>query len=99
MRFELMNMRWLALMLGVCGGLLCVAPATAQNFPEKNITLLHAYSPGSSSAVLLRSLADAAGKTADQHRKQWPEQEEDEAAAPQDRHEIAPGDDEGGLPG
>lgn len=63
MRFELMNMRRLALMLGVCGGLLCVAPATAQNFPEKNITLLHAYSPGSSSAVLLRALADAASKT------------------------------------
>lgn len=39
------------------------AGAQAQNFPEKNITLLHAYSPGSSSAVLLRALADAAGKT------------------------------------
>jgi len=38
-------------------------PATAQNFPEKNITLLHAYSPGSSSAVLLRALADTASKT------------------------------------
>jgi len=37
--------------------------AAADNFPEKNITLLHAYSPGSSSAVLLRALADAAGKT------------------------------------
>lgn len=39
------------------------ASAAAQNYPEKNITLLHAYSPGSSSAVLLRALADAAGKT------------------------------------
>ena len=38
-------------------------PAAAQNFPEKNITLLHAYSPGSSSAVLLRALADTASKT------------------------------------
>jgi len=52
----------------VCGAVVAVAamtatPATAQNFPDKNITLLHAYSPGSSSAVLLRALADAAGKT------------------------------------
>jgi tripartite-type tricarboxylate transporter receptor subunit TctC len=46
----------LALMIGC-------ADAQAQNFPEKNITLLHAYSPGSSSAVLLRALADAAAKT------------------------------------
>jgi tripartite-type tricarboxylate transporter receptor subunit TctC len=43
--------------------LVAAAGAPAQNFPEKNITLLHAYSPGSSSAVLLRALADSAGKT------------------------------------
>ncbi len=63
MRYDLTVMRRLAVMLGVCVGVLGVAPATAQNFPEKNITLLHAYSPGSSSAVLLRALADAASKT------------------------------------
>ena len=38
-------------------------PASGQNFPEKNITLLHAYSPGSSSSVTLRALGDAAAKT------------------------------------
>jgi tripartite-type tricarboxylate transporter receptor subunit TctC len=39
------------------------ACAMGQNFPEKNITLLHAYSPGSSSSVTLRTLGEAAGKT------------------------------------
>ena len=44
--------------------LLCVlAPAHAQTYPEKNITLLHAYSPGSSSSVTLRALGEAASKT------------------------------------
>jgi tripartite-type tricarboxylate transporter receptor subunit TctC len=39
------------------------AAATAQNFPEKNITILHAYSPGSSSSVTLRAIGEAASKT------------------------------------
>ena len=30
----------------LCALLLAAAPACAQNFPDKNITLLHAYSPG-----------------------------------------------------
>ena len=42
---------------------LAIAPVCAQTFPEKNITLLHAYSPGSSSSVTLRALGDAAAKT------------------------------------
>ena len=63
MRLELNAMRRLAAIVGVCCCAPWVAPVMAQNFPEKNITLLHAYSPGSSSAVLLRALADAAGKT------------------------------------
>ncbi len=46
----------LALLFGVCA-------ASAQSFPEKNITLLHAYSPGSSSSVTLRALGEAASKT------------------------------------
>ena len=46
----------LALLFGACA-------ACAQNFPEKNITLLHAYSPGSSSSVTLRALGEAASKT------------------------------------
>ena len=40
-----------------------LAPVSAQTFPEKNITLLHAYSPGSSSSVTLRAVGDAASKT------------------------------------
>ena len=37
-----------------CALLLFAAATTcAQTFPEKNITLLHAYSPGSSSSVTL----------------------------------------------
>jgi len=43
-----------------CAG---VQPALAQTFPVKNITLLHAYSPGSSSSVTLRALGEAASKT------------------------------------
>ena len=35
---------------------------TAQNYPDRPITLLHAYSAGGSSSVLLRSLAEIAGK-------------------------------------
>lgn len=51
--------RW----LGALAAGLCIAPAAAQQpLPERPITLLHAYSPGSSSAVLLRALADAAAK-------------------------------------
>jgi tripartite-type tricarboxylate transporter receptor subunit TctC len=48
-----------------CALLLClaIAQAGAQTFPERNITLLHAYSPGSSSSVTLRALGEAAGKT------------------------------------
>jgi tripartite-type tricarboxylate transporter receptor subunit TctC len=42
---------------------LASAYAAADAFPEKNITLLHAYSPGSSSSVTLRALGDAAAKT------------------------------------
>ena len=42
---------------------IAIAPVCAQTFPEKNITLLHAYSPGSSSSVTLRALGDAAAKT------------------------------------
>ncbi len=42
---------------------LFTATAAADGFPEKNITLLHAYSPGSSSSVTLRALGDAAAKT------------------------------------
>lgn len=41
---------------------LLVAPAAAQAYPDKPITLLHAYSPGSSSSAILRSLGDIAGK-------------------------------------
>ncbi|MDB5809037.1 MAG: hypothetical protein JWN94_1159 [Betaproteobacteria bacterium] len=40
----------------------CTA-AGAQTFPEKNITLLHAYSPGSSSSITLRAIGEAASKT------------------------------------
>ncbi len=36
-------------------------PAAAQKYPERPVTLLHAYSAGSSSSVLLRKLADHAG--------------------------------------
>lgn len=36
------------------------APA---NYPERPITLLHAYSPGSSSSIILRSLSEFAGKS------------------------------------
>lgn len=44
--------------------LLCAAMAAcAQSFPEKNITLLHAYSPGSSSSVTLRAIGESASKT------------------------------------
>src|SRR5215204_5023228 len=44
--------------------LLCAATmAHAQAFPEKNITLLHAYSPGSSSSVTLRAIGESAAKT------------------------------------
>jgi tripartite-type tricarboxylate transporter receptor subunit TctC len=40
------------------------AQSTAPNaYPNKPITLLHAYSPGGSSAVLLRALAELAGKS------------------------------------
>ena len=48
-----------------CALLLFAAATTcAQTFPEKNITLLHAYSPGSSSSsVTLRALGEAASKT------------------------------------
>ena len=42
---------------------ICAWPLCAQTFPEKNITLLHAYSPGSSSSVTLRALGEAASKT------------------------------------
>lgn len=38
------------------------APAGAQAYPNRPITLLHAYSPGGSSAVLLRALAETGGK-------------------------------------
>jgi tripartite-type tricarboxylate transporter receptor subunit TctC len=38
-------------------------PAAAQNYPDKPITLLHAYSPGSSSSGVLRTLGDIAGKS------------------------------------
>ena len=52
---------------GLAGCLLCAlllaALARAQNFPDKNITLLHAYSPGSSSSVTLRAIGEAATKT------------------------------------
>lgn len=41
---------------------LWVAAATAQPYPSKPITLLHAYSAGSGCAVLLRTLAESAGK-------------------------------------
>ena len=47
----------------LCALLLAAAPACAQNFPDKNITLLHAYSPGSSSSVTLRAIGEAATKT------------------------------------
>lgn len=33
------------------------------NYPERPITLLHAYSPGSSSSVILRTLSEFAGKS------------------------------------
>jgi tripartite-type tricarboxylate transporter receptor subunit TctC len=49
--------------LGACALLCMLAPARAQTFPEKNITLLHAYSPGSSSSVTLRALGEAASRT------------------------------------
>ncbi len=59
------NVTRIAMFMRLAALALCAAamPAAAQNFPEKNITLLHAYSPGSSSAVLLRALADTASKT------------------------------------
>lgn len=38
------------------------APAAAQTYPSKPIILLHAYSAGGSSAVLLRALAESGGK-------------------------------------
>ena len=52
-------------LLGLACALACagVQPALAQTFPVKNITLLHAYSPGSSSSVTLRALGEAASKT------------------------------------
>ena len=37
-------------------------PVSAQTYPEKNITLLHAYSPASSSNATLRALGDATSK-------------------------------------
>ncbi len=48
-----------------------VAPAAAQPaapgagpvYPDRPVTLLHAYSPGSGSSVILRSLAEFAGKS------------------------------------
>ena len=55
--------RFIHCMAALLGLTIVAAGVAAQNFPEKNITLLHAYSPGSSSAVLLRALADAAAKT------------------------------------
>ncbi len=48
---------------GFVAAMLCCAPAAAQNFPEKNITLLNAYSAGTSSSVTLRALGEAAAKT------------------------------------
>ena len=59
------NVTRIAMFMRLAALALCATamPAAAQNFPEKNITLLHAYSPGSSSAVLLRALADTASKT------------------------------------
>ncbi len=59
------NVMRIAMFVRLAALALCATamPAAAQNFPEKNITLLHAYSPGSSSAVLLRALADTASKT------------------------------------
>ena len=46
-----------------CALLFIAAAADAQTFPDKNITLLHAYSPGSSSSVTLRAMGEAAAKT------------------------------------
>ena len=43
--------------------MLAAGAAAADGFPEKNITILHAYSPGSSSSVTLRALGEAASKT------------------------------------
>lgn len=39
------------------------APSSPSNYPERPITLLHAYSPGSSSSVILRTLSEFAGKS------------------------------------
>ena len=47
---------------GLLACVVAAGPACAQTFPEKNITLLHAYSPGSSSSVTLRALGEIAGK-------------------------------------
>ena len=49
--------------LAFVASVICAWPLCAQTFPEKNITLLHAYSPGSSSSVTLRALGEAASKT------------------------------------
>jgi len=61
--------RWLTLTAAMCCAWIA-APAAAQNaspsagsaYPERPITLLHAYSPGSSSSVILRTLGESAGK-------------------------------------
>jgi tripartite-type tricarboxylate transporter receptor subunit TctC len=55
---KLVSHLWCALLLGLVG-----ASAYAQTFPEKNIILFHAYSPGTSSAVTLRALGEVVGKT------------------------------------
>src|SRR3546814_1927971 len=46
-------------------------------------------------ALPIYTVADAARQDADDHWKQRPEQEEEERARKQDRHEIAPGDNPG----
>ena len=46
-----------------CASSFACSTAGAQTFPDKNITLLHAYSPGSSSSITLRAIAETAAKT------------------------------------
>ena len=64
-----------------------------------DIVCLHGNAQHRAVGAGLHPLADTAGKAADDHREQRPEQEKDEAAAEQDRGEIAPGDDVGSGPG
>lgn len=58
---------YLALCIGVCASWTAAAqPVTnsaGQPYPDRPITLLHAYSPGSSSSVILRTLSEFAGKS------------------------------------